>query len=358
MGEEHQQQRPTTEGAASDLPGGRLAPDIPGGTLQTGSRTGSPLKDKAGAFNLTSVNDDVPVKRQLVEVALPVELSAKPRGARSYSTCVGLDTPAPALVICCGGDDGKQSLDSVEAFNPATGTWDVLPPLREGRRNASLFVSGGSLYVWGGFHDRRHLSSVERFSPATGGWNFVQPMGKEHRVVVEDAKMLCGPGLYSCGGAGGGRVMSAVERLNPETGLQEALPNMLEGRRGAVALATGGNLYVCGGDDGKHILASCERFVPELGIWEALPKMREGRRGACGCVMGGCLYICGGDTAKKALASAERFDPAVGVWEELPPIAEARTQAMMIAMPLDCFVDRPEGAAPAPCETQGGEVAE
>ena len=63
-----------------------------------------------------------------------------------------------------GGSDGSSSLASVEAYDPATGSWAFCPSLNVPRANVSVAVIRKRLYAVGGFSGKAFLDTMEYLS--------------------------------------------------------------------------------------------------------------------------------------------------------------------------------------------------
>ena len=58
----------------------------------------------------------------------------------------------------------------------SSGTWTALPPMRTNRRFAAAARVGTKIYVFGGNDDRNVLASVEAFDIVSGTWTALPPM--------------------------------------------------------------------------------------------------------------------------------------------------------------------------------------
>merc|ERR1719284_1916259 len=104
--------------------------------------------------------------------------------------------------------------------------------MTERRSTAAAAVLSGQLFICGGRGDNSQpLDSVERFDPKSGSWHGVMPMMEKRWEVP--AAVVAGK-LYVCGGSGGGSTnLSTAEKFDPLLGTWERLPPMLERRSGA-----------------------------------------------------------------------------------------------------------------------------
>ena len=67
------------------------------------------------------------------------------------------------MVVVAGGSN-RQNLNSVEMFSPATLTWSLLQPMKEGRQLSSSVIYNNQLLVTGGFTNRGSFQSMETLS--------------------------------------------------------------------------------------------------------------------------------------------------------------------------------------------------
>lgn len=69
-------------------------------------------------------------------------------------------------MVLLGGTDGTVNLRDVESFNPASGTWTLMPKMLSARNYLAAAVLGSKLYAIGGDPgDGSALSTVEVYSP-------------------------------------------------------------------------------------------------------------------------------------------------------------------------------------------------
>lgn len=98
------------------------------------------------------------------------------------------------LWIVCGGlNNYDLTLNTVEAFDCVTGTWETLPPMQEARVHATSAVFGGRLYVFG-TTDNMHWLCIQWISSCMS-YYYLTEIGGLNR---------------------GGKALSSVECYNPE----------------------------------------------------------------------------------------------------------------------------------------------
>jgi len=76
-----------------------------------------------------------------------------------------------------GSSNGTQDvLNTVERFNPATGSWSTLTPMPQSRSGVAACAMAGRLWVCGGSYGRQDLRSAARYNPSSADWEQLPPM--------------------------------------------------------------------------------------------------------------------------------------------------------------------------------------
>ena len=126
----------------------------------------------------------------------------------------------------CGGEDGRAA-NTLERFDPAHDTWELLRPPLHRRRLTTVAVLRDSLYFVGGVGDDGVdivLDSVESYDTVTDSWEESAPL-LNARCVAKVARV--NGALFIFGGFGQELdELASVERFDPVTGRWEALPDM------------------------------------------------------------------------------------------------------------------------------------
>ncbi len=244
-----------------------------------------------------------------------------------------------------GGHAGKTHRYSSESASGkfrrlklAGGTaWEELPggPAMQGM---NLAAHGGKLYRVGGMQSRNKpgepgdsysIADCARFDPATRTWEALPPLPEarsSHDVVA------CGDALVV---VGGWVMKGATEPTWPETAFVldlaapkpewKTVPQPFK-RRALTAAAVGGKVYVCGGltED-----ASTERrvdvFDPKAGTWTAGPEFPGEGNGfsPAACESGGKLYLSTADGVVRRLDGS--------TWETFGTISLPRRVHRLVA---------------------------
>jgi len=75
------------------------------------------------------------------------------------------------------------SLSTVEVYNTLTEQWEVAEAMSILRSRVGVAVLNNKLYAFGGYNGIDRLSSVEVFDPAKKSWNIVSPMHRKRRFI-------------------------------------------------------------------------------------------------------------------------------------------------------------------------------
>lgn len=178
-------------------------------------------------------------------------------------------------IVGCGNDTnsaerfGAQADIRLCSRYPGRFCWATLPPMAYRRCGVSTSVITSRLYVSGGMTTNDIFGTVERFDPALGTWELLQallPRLNCTTAVLRDR-------LFLCGGRAANddrKVLTSVECYDPDTDTWEESTPMLNARCGAKAASISGCLYVFGGfaSEEHAPLTSTERFDPATRRWE------------------------------------------------------------------------------------------
>ena len=229
------------------------------------------------------------------------------------------------LLYAVGGAAGTATtpapLASVEAHHPANDSWAKVANMTVKRDGPGVGVLGGLLYAVGGQNDDGYeglqvLQTVEAYNPITNTWdNRIAPMSvPRHDMGVGVLRGL----LYAVGGASGdGPYLASMEAYDPITNTWDNLVAPMSVARVNLGVGVlGGLLYAVGGVDADvNVLASVEAYNPATNSWARVAPMSVERKGLGVGVLGGTLYaVGGGNFDNYALASVETFHPANDSW--------------------------------------------
>ena len=96
----------------------------------------------------------------------------------------------PLLFLQVGGFSGTERLNTVEAYNPVTNQWRLLPSMINRRSNFGIAVLDEQIFVAGGYNGFNTTTAAEKFSAKTGEWSKICDMAISrsavHCCVVHD----------------------------------------------------------------------------------------------------------------------------------------------------------------------------
>jgi N-acetylneuraminic acid mutarotase len=172
--------------------------------------------------------------------------SALPAGSERASSCVA--TFGGKLYLF-GGARGGSVADS-SLYDPATDTWQALPPLPEPREHCAAGAIGDEIIIAGG-----RAQGIGGFQPNT--WAF-DPVAQSYELRAPlltarggVAGSVLGGELFIFGGEGNAMdasgVFTEVEAYDPAADSWRALPDMLFPRHGLAAATFAERIYLPGG---------------------------------------------------------------------------------------------------------------
>ena len=351
--------------------------------------------NKQEASNRRLEADNVEIKKSLIEIMKQLEGMTKQTSHEVQAEemkkgiAEGGGTEREEKIIVAGGYDDKESLNSVEMFSLATGTWTRLQPMREGRREPSSVVWNNELFVIGGL-----VSSVEKLSlndvqaKRAVPWENVRVElpGRlsEHRSVVYNGRLLMIGGYDGDKGTCIGSI-TEISLVPPYTSKRLASMPQRRGYHGVAVF--GAKILIVGGRESGYgfiVLVAmssavrsvlmyditkneCQEFAPlpypvhrmATVKWDddnvmiiggvdsndqplnkvlmyniktqkshELPNMKYKREGCVAAVVRDTVIVMGGRGERRDyLESVEGFRFDRNTWEELPAMHEARAWA-------------------------------
>jgi len=170
-------------------------------------------------------------------------------------------------IYVAGGITGSTTTDQVARFDPATRTWTRLAPMPQGRNHAAATTDGTRLYVFGGRGAgngdgntvANGFDTVQVYDPATGTWAssatpgsgltpLPQARGGTGKAVSYRGEMYVMGGETATGaGATDRHVYRRVDVYDPATSTWRQGTPMLTGRHGIFPLLYAGRITVAGG---------------------------------------------------------------------------------------------------------------
>ena len=332
--------------------------------------------------------DNVEIKKSLIEIMKQLERMKQQTSHEVQAEQMkkgiaeGGGTEREEKVIVAGGYGYKGTLNSVEMFSLATGTWARLQPMREGRHQASSVVWNNELFVIGGW-----VRSVEKLSlndvqakravpwenvrvelPGRlsghcsvvyngrllmiGGYDgdkgtyidsitefsLVPPCMIKllatipqsscyHGVAIFGDKVLIVGGRESIRGSTALRSVVMYDITKNEC--QELAPLPYPVYEMATVKCDDDHVMIMGGaDSDNQPLNKVLMYNIKTQKSHELPNMKYKRRGCVAAVVRGTVIVMGGrDERRDYLESVEGFRFDRNTWEELPAMHEARAWA-------------------------------
>ncbi|MGN6484291.1 MAG: Kelch repeat-containing protein [Thermomicrobiales bacterium] len=198
------------------------------------------------------------------------DLPPLPQGPRGALGCAALN----GTIVAVGGSSGDLSgpaTADVAAFDPATGTWTLLPPMPTAREHLAVAVAGGILVAIGGRNggqfDPAMDTAVERYDPANNTWSTGSPMpdGRSGMGVAVDEDAASIVVLGGEGREGTNGLYDQVQRYDVATDTWSDLPPLPVARHGIAAAVADGVLYAIGGSTRAYTAENTDavdRLVP------------------------------------------------------------------------------------------------
>jgi N-acetylneuraminic acid mutarotase len=206
-------------------------------------------------------------------------------------------------VYALGGRSGGV-LSVVEAYDVKNDRWRSVAALPQGRWGLMAAEAAGKVVAIGGIKGtgaaRQSVSSVDIFDPAKNTWS----AGKQLPVAMQSAAAASHDGriVVAGGRAGAGDAGSATNVVyfwRPEAGEWVKAPSLLETRTGAAAAVVGSRLIVVGGAAAGSPAVRLEMLdlAQPKSTWTRGPfTLSTPRTGHIAASVGGRLYVIGGAT--------------------------------------------------------------
>lgn len=220
-------------------------------------------------------------------------------------------------------------LKTIYTYDPAQDAWEkgTAIPAERRRGGAGTVVHAGKIYIVAGIIDGHTSGTVawfDEFDPATGSWRVLPdaPHARDHfSAVVWEGRLYCvggrdtsyhEPDNFTAFFA---KVVREVDVYDFAAGawttLDEPLP--LGTAAGGLA-ALDGYIYYAGGETAQREAHSeTYRLDPRTGVWQLEGSLQRGRHGGGAAVLDGRIYFAVGSGNRGGgpeLDSTEVFDPA------------------------------------------------
>ncbi|XP_023653754.2 kelch-like ECH-associated protein 1A [Paramormyrops kingsleyae] len=269
----------------------------------------------------------------------------------SWLQLAGMSAPSSGLGACAlfgllyavGGRNLPQQegaeLGSLSCYNPMTNQWTEHSPMQTPRNRVGVAVIDGSIYAVGGAHGSTHHNTVEKYDPETNRWAFVAPMSVARLGAGVAA---CGNVLYVVGGFDGENRWRTAERYYPETNFWQPVEAMATERSGLGLVCLDDHLFAVGGYDGRMQLQSVERYSIARDVWQPAAPMMHCRSAHGVAVHQGRIYVLGGFNQGGFLSSVECYCPDRDEWTYVTDMPTGRS-GMGVAVTMEpCPGNLPE----------------
>jgi N-acetylneuraminic acid mutarotase len=234
------------------------------------------------------------------------------------------------IYLLTGSAPGEAATGMLQAFDPATGSWQDLTPMPDVASHAGAAVLDRSIYVVAGFVANVHVGAMDRvfrYDFEADRWRAVAPLAVPRGspgVVSLDGR------LHAIGGRNDEGLLGTHEVYDPATDRwEEAAPLPLPRDHLGIGVA-GGRIHVFGGrtgggteNTGRH-----DVYDPATDRWrEALP-MPTPRSGGASFSLGDLLVYAGGECRPtdppSTYPDVEAWDPEAEAWVSLTSLPEGR----------------------------------
>jgi len=222
--------------------------------------------------------------------------------ARYGAAAVALDGK---IYVLGGVNAGNQILKTVDVYDPVQDAWSAAAPMATGRsRPAAVAGPDGKIYAIGGSTSSTvgmsgYTALVEVYNPATDSWSAAAPL-KSSRVGP--AAAVSGGRIYVFGGYGvypgySARYHMGAEVYDPAKNAWSSAQSMDEARYGlAAATTSNGIVYLLGGKNESSVAPGWnEEFVPGAADTTNIAALPSGQRSELAAVsIGDVVYVVGG----------------------------------------------------------------
>jgi len=163
--------------------------------------------------------------------------------------------------------------------------WVKISDMRSRRSDAGAVGFRRKVFVVGGFNGRNSLSTVEIYDPARKIW--IQGANLNVRrtglscVVLDDC-------IYAIGGSDGIDRLNSVERYCPQTKRWELVAPMTVARSNLGVGCVEGRIVVAGGYKGDDVTCSAEIYNKDLNTWEMFTPLTIPKSGMAFSVVDCC----------------------------------------------------------------------
>lgn len=233
--------------------------------------------------------------------------------------------------------NGWQPINNAWAYDPATDSWKALAPMPTPRGAGQAVALDGKIYVLGGASsnkpgapgdpiglgstDQIVQDTVEAYDPASDSWQTRAPMQTPRNHFLAAA---VGGKIYAVDGRTGSVFVTRssstdlVEAYDPAANKWTLAGRDVVPRGDDSGAVYDGRIYVAGGEGQdfarKYVFWLTEAFNPATGGWSQLPHMQDARHGFAAAIVGNQLHVMGGGFQSDGMP---RVDTATATHEVL-----------------------------------------
>ncbi|OBF54177.1 protein kinase [Mycobacterium sp. 852002-50816_SCH5313054-b] len=275
---------------------------------------------------------------QLVSTAEALKLPARQIQPASQWRSLP-DAPTPRLMMAwavqgdkiwlMGGLRNGATLQTVESYDPRTGTWETGPPLPIPLHHAAAATYRGEVVVLGGTSDNIADASNKVFALRGGNWAELPSLT---HARAAPAAAAAGDKLVVVGGQNDKQLVPQTEVFDGNSWRDAA--DMPIPREHLAAVSDGTYVYAIGGRflSSDKNSAALERFDPGSGKWTTLVGMPTPRGSYGAAYLDGRIVVVGGEEPTMVLNVVEMYDIAAGKWSTITPMTTPRHAAAVAAV--------------------------
>lgn len=236
--------------------------------------------------------------------------------------------PSGQVLIAGGMERNGVFYDSAELYNPATGSFNVIPRRMSTQRvgHIATLLPNGKILIAGGWSNAGVQASTELYDPATGAF---APTGSMAVGRGDSSATLLQSGKVLVAGGENEHALSSAEVYDPATGEFTPTGKMnAERTMHTAVLLPNGKVLIAGGGEYRHPLASAELYDPTTGTFSVTGEMSVPRyKQAALLLPDGSVLVVGGSDGRDwqgRYASAEIYNPAKAVFSTVGNMNTAR----------------------------------
>src|SRR5207248_1805095 len=214
--------------------------------------------------------------------------------------------------LIAGGDSGGVAQNSLEIYNPTSGTFVFATGALSSPRkaHAAAVLQDGRVLIAGGSNGTKPLATSDTYDPSTEAVS-AGPLLATARQGLSATTQLDGK-VFVAGGNNGSVDLAWTEVYDPAAGTFAVSATLATARQGhqAFLLPHSNNILIVGGTSSGAALNSSEQYVPWTGTLNTASFMTSARSASTGSPLSqdGLLLVAGGkDSSGNTLASGELY---------------------------------------------------